>query len=129
MARKIIGIVATILLIAPSCLQAIVWTPVNLIAASLAMGAFFFMVKIFPRWRWVSAIAASVFIAVPPYPNWMWASNEEGWTLRVGYKLQSFTHYAGQFGFYFFIYLILLTVISWSIDKGSVKVKLRDGGN
>lgn len=121
-ARKIIAktltaIAATGLLLLPALLVALAWTTINLKVALIAVSVCVLVAIKMPRWRWVSAIVASLLIAVPPYPYWLFSSEDRGWYLHFfhGYNLQNLP--IAVFGVVFVLAMLLFAAIFWSIHR------------
>ena len=117
------GLIVLVLLL-PSALQALTWTPINLWFAMCAIATFVPIVRNVPRLKWPSALLASFAIAIAPYPNWLWASNDEGWHFRLGYKISHFGEYAVELLAFYFLTLLLflgLAMLVKSCDHGQSK--------
>ena len=84
--RLLAASIAAALLLSPSILTALVWTPVNLfIAFATLLVATAFAIWL-PRAKLPIATIGSLLIGVPPYPNWLWYS-EGGLIVRLGASL------------------------------------------
>ena len=115
--RIIVAIVAVAFLLYPAWLMAIVWTKVNLIV-TLSMILITFAVAIWlPGWKWLSAAASSLLIAIPPYPYWVFSNEVRGYYLHFfyGYTLENIP--AGTFAFVFVLSLLLFAAIFWAIGS------------
>lgn len=119
-ARRIIRVVAAFaavaMLLLPGLLTAIAWSPINLGIALLAVTICIAVGRWAPSgWKWFTAVVASLLIAVPPYPNWLWVSEERGWHLHIGARLESLE--IAPFAALFVIALVLFWVLYWAIGK------------
>lgn len=115
MAKIAVAGLIILALLAPSALQALVWTPINLVVALSAVTMFVLLAVYAPKLKWLGALIASLPIAIAPYPNWVWASNEKGWHFHVGYKLKHYPDYASEFLVFYLIVFILFLSLFWAI--------------
>ncbi|UBB26337.1 hypothetical protein LAG73_04415 [Pseudoxanthomonas japonensis] len=87
LARKAAGTLIVVVLLFPSMLGALAWTPINLIVAVIAIGVLWLVTKMMPWARWYVFPLVLVAIAIPPYPHWIWHT-ERGWILRIGAQVR-----------------------------------------
>jgi len=114
--RTFVVLSAAALLMAPGLLMAVAWTTINLEVALAATAVCIFVKIWLPRWKWMSAVVASLLIAIPPYPNWLWADEKhDGWYFHVGYKFQHLD--LGGFATIFTVSMLLFAVIFWGTGK------------
>ncbi|UNK49280.1 hypothetical protein MNR01_16375 [Lysobacter sp. S4-A87] len=117
MRRIVVGGLIIALLLLPSWLQAMTWTPINFWVALTSILISLLLVYRSRRWRWPSALVTGVLIAVAPYPNWLWASNDRGWHFQLGYKLKHWPEYATEFVIYYLVVVALLFVLFRVMEK------------
>lgn len=75
-------------LLSPGLLSAVVWTPINLIAALVGVGLSVLASVFVQRWRWAIGILTAASVAVPPYPNWIYWTDSRGWFFWLGPTLE-----------------------------------------
>ena len=118
LARVLVVMVATILLLVPSMLMTFAWggtlnLEVAIVAALIAIAT----AKWIPGLRWPIAFLASLLIAVPPYPYWTDWGEERGQYLHFfhGFTLQTLP--VATFVVVFALAMLLFMVIFRSIAK------------
>lgn len=115
--KILVGTIAALILLLPGMLTALVWTPLNLIVALVAVFGTMLVARLVGRLRWFAAILASALIAVPPYPYWMFSDNVRGWyfTFFLGYRVKDVPFL--EFGSIFFASMLLFWSIFWSMNS------------
>lgn len=118
--RVLVVVVAVALLLFPGWLMASVFTSLNFVVALGAVLASVLMAFWLPRWKWISAVVASLLIAVPPYPYWMHVSEERGWYFDFfgGFSRSNLPSF-GTFGVVFVFSLLLFVALFWAIGNRS----------
>lgn len=66
-----IALLAAVMLLSPPLLTALVWTPVNLYIAFIALLFSMAIRFTLPKCKWIGAIITAALIAIPPYPHWL----------------------------------------------------------
>jgi hypothetical protein len=112
--RVVAGLLVVAVLLAPSYVMALVWTPLDFLVAVLAI----LLVVAFSRsskLRWVLAVVAALLIAIPPYPYWVFYGGKRGWYLHFfgGFTLQTLP--IGTFCSFFVVALALFAVLFWAL--------------
>ena len=115
--RVLVAVAAIALLLFPGWLMATVFTSLNFVVALMAILVSVLTAIWLPRWKWISAVAASLLIAVPPYPYWVYVSIERGWYLHFfhGFTLHDLPLLT--FATVFTIALLLFKAIFWAIGS------------
>src|SRR5690348_7861325 len=106
MLRVIVGLLAVAVLLTPSYIMALVWTPLDLLVAIAAV-LLVVVFRRFSRVRWCLAVVAALLVAVPPYPYWVFYGEKRGWYLHFfgGFTLQTLP--IGTFCLFFVVALAL----------------------
>jgi hypothetical protein len=115
--RALVAILAVALLLFPSWLMATVFTSVNFVVAFGAIFASVLTAIWLPRWKWVSAVVASLLIAVPPYPFWLYTREDGNWYLNFFHGFTFSNLPFGTFGTVFVLSLLLFAAIFWAIGR------------
>lgn len=113
LARLAVGAIASLALISPSFLMAIVWTPIDLVIVVFAIIATVLSAIFWRKLKWAFATMSAALIALPPYPNWIYWGDGEGWYLWVGPALRSFDVWENIF--LFILALIFFVPLFWAI--------------
>lgn len=125
--RVLVAVVAIALLLFPGWLMATVFTAINFM---VALGAILISVLIaiwLRHWKWISAVLASLLIAVPPYPYWLYTREGGNWYLNFFHGFSISTLPFGTFGVVFVLSLLLFAAIFWAIGKKASGEKTGSG--
>ena len=115
--RALVAVMAIALLLFPSWLIATIFTAINFVVALGCVVTSVLVAIWLPRWKWISAVAAALLIAVPPYPYWLYTREGGDWYLNFfhGFTLSNLP--LGTFCVVFVISLLLFAAIFWAIGK------------
>lgn len=112
-ARILAGIGAIALLLLPSVIGALVWTPFNLCFVGVALILTIICARRVSGFKWFLALLTSSFVALPPYPNWLYWSDNKGWHLWLGPSLRNWE--LGANLIILLISLMLFAALFWAI--------------
>lgn len=115
--RRLLAIMAALLLLLPGVWTALAWTALNLVVAIVAVTGNVLVLRFTPNLRWFSASIASLLIAVPPYPYWVFSDNVRGWhfTFFSGYRLNDVPFV--DLSMVFVFAMLLFGLIFWALGK------------
>ncbi|GGD35452.1 hypothetical protein [Pseudoxanthomonas indica] len=114
MIKKIVGVLALMGLLAPSVLMAMVWTPINLVAAIAIVVSWLALSKRAPGVSRLGAAIAALLLTFPLYPHWIWNSNDRGWHFHVGTQISNLGEDWLGFAGMFVYCLMLFAVVRWA---------------